>query len=91
MHFLRDSVHLNNQELDLFKKIKEYGVLKISDITKQSINSLKNFTLSLDHNYEKSNEIVKKSESGSSVIDYKLLTPCAINMMDKCIFSSMVS
>ena len=57
----------------LFKKIKEYGVLKISDITKQSINSLKNFTLSLDHNYEKSNEIVKKSESGSSVIDYKLL------------------
>ena len=58
----------------LFKKIEEYGVLKISDITKQSINSLKNFTLSLDHNYEKSNVIIKKSESGSSVIDNKLLT-----------------
>ena len=57
----------------LFKKIEEYGVLKISDITKQSINSLKNFTLSLDHNYEKSNVIIKKSESGSSVIDNKLL------------------
>ena len=58
----------------LFKKIEEYGVLKIGDITKQSINSLKNFTLSLDHNYEKSNVIIKKSESGSSVIDNKLLT-----------------
>ena len=58
----------------LFKKIEEYGVLKISDITKQSINSLKNFSLSLDHNYEKSNVIIKKSESGSSVIDNKLLT-----------------
>jgi len=57
----------------LFKKIEEYGVLKISDITKQSINSLKNFTLSLDHNYEKSNVIINKSESGSSVIDNKLL------------------
>lgn len=57
----------------LFKKIEEYGVLKISDITKQSINSLKNFTLSLDHNYEKSNVIIKKSESSSSVIDNKLL------------------
>ena len=57
----------------LFKKIEEYGVLKITDITKQSINSLKNFTLSLDHNYEKSNVIIKKSESGSSVIDNKLL------------------
>ena len=57
----------------LFKKIKEYGVLKISDSTKQSINSLRSYTLSLDHNYEKSNEIVKKSESGSSVIDDKLL------------------
>ena len=57
----------------LFKKIEEYGVLKISDITKQSINSLKNFTLSLDHNYEKSNVIIKKSESDSSVIDNKLL------------------
>ena len=57
----------------LFKKIEEYGVLKISDITKQSINSLKNFTLSLDHNYEKSNVIIKKSESCSSVIDNKLL------------------
>ena len=56
----------------LFKKIEEYGVLKISDITKQSINSLKNFTLSLDHNYEKSNVIINKSESGSSVIDNKL-------------------
>ena len=58
----------------LFKKIEEYGVLKISDITKQSINSLKNFNLSLDHKYEKSNVIIKKSESGSSVIDNKLLT-----------------
>ena len=57
----------------LFKKIEEYGVLKITDITKQSIKSLKNFTLSLDHNYEKSNVIIKKSESGSSVIDNKLL------------------
>ena len=57
----------------LFKKIEEYGVLKISDITKQSINSLKNFTLSLDHNYEKSNVIIKKFESGSNVIDNKLL------------------
>ena len=57
----------------LFKKIEEYGVIKISDITKQSINSLKNFTLSLDHNYEKSNVIIKKSESGSSVVDNKLL------------------
>ena len=57
----------------LFKKIEEYGVLKISDITKQSINLLKNFTLSLDHNYEKSNVIIKKSERGSSVIDNKLL------------------
>ena len=57
----------------LFKKIEEYGVLKITDITKQSINSLKNFTLSLDHNYEKSNVIIKKSESGSNVIDNKLL------------------
>ena len=59
----------------LFKKIEEYGVLKITDITKQSINSLKNFTLSLDHNYEKSNVIINKSESGSSVIDNKLLNP----------------
>ena len=57
----------------LFKKIEEYGVLKISDITKQSLNSLKNFTLSLDHDYEKSNVIIKNSESGSSVIDNKLL------------------
>ena len=57
----------------LFKKIEEYGVLKISDITKKSINSIKDFALSLDHNYEKSNVIVKKSESGSSVIDNKLL------------------
>ncbi len=57
----------------LFKKIEEYGVLKISDITKQSINSLKNFTLSLDHNYKKSNVIIKKFESGSNVIDNKLL------------------
>ena len=57
----------------LFKKIEEYGILKISDITKQSINSLKNFTLSLDHNYEKSNVIIKKPESGSNVIDNKLL------------------
>jgi len=56
----------------LYKKIEEYGVLKISDITKQSINSLKSFILSLDHNYEKSNVIIKKSESGSSVIDDKL-------------------
>ena len=57
----------------LFKKIEEYGTLKISDKTKQLINSLKNFKLSLDHNYEKSNVIVNKSESGSSVIDNKLL------------------
>ena len=57
----------------LFKKIEEYGVLKISDITKKSINSINDFALSLDHNYEKSNVIVKKSESGSSVIDNKLL------------------
>ena len=56
----------------LYKKIEEYGVLKITQKGSEFINKIKPFPVSVDRDFSKETISIKKVEKNKSVIDNEL-------------------
>ena len=56
----------------LYKKIEEYGVLKITQKGNEFLNKIKPFPVSLDRDFSKETISIKKVEKNKSVIDNEL-------------------
>ena len=56
----------------LYKKIEEYGVLKITQKGSEFLNKIKPFPVSVDRDFSKETISIKKVEKNKSVIDNEL-------------------
>ena len=56
----------------LYKKIEEYGVLKITQKGNEFLNKVKTFPISIDRDFSKETFSIKKVEKNKSVIDNEL-------------------